>query len=155
MNTELRALVVAAEGRYLSDTEMARFREFAINMSGRIDTAKKVQQREPLVVTEALRLLTERVPDLSKQAGQLPRARSWLEHTLRYAALAHVRSDADFFRRAYAEWSREQLRVALPDATVAACIECLQRALDEQLDPVDARAVGRFVDVFIETLRGS
>jgi hypothetical protein len=38
---------------------------------------------------------------------------------------------------------------------VTACVECLQRALDEQLDPVDARAVGRFVDVFMETLRGS
>jgi predicted nucleic acid-binding protein len=155
MNTELRGLVVGAEGRYLSDAEMARFREFAINMTGRIETARKLQHREPLVVTEALRLLTERVPDVAKQTGQLPRARSFLEHTLRYAALAHVRSDPEFFRRAYAEWSREQLRAALPDATVTACVECLQRALDEQLDPVDARAVGRFVDVFMETLRGS
>jgi len=154
MNFELRRTIVQSEGRFLSEQEAARIREYALNMKLRIACARRIQEAED----EIVKLASERFAKIhAEYLSRVQHARLKVERdyrlTLRYVAAGHVRDDMNFFRRSYAQWIAELLRpIVAQDVLVDGQI-CLKEACDERLDALDARAVLPFLDCFIEELR--
>ncbi len=153
MNTELRRVVVGAEGRYLSDEEAGKFREYALHMAARLEAARRLEAAEDGIVRAAAEAFLGKH---AGYAGDVPEARAKTERdmrlTLRYLAAAHVRQDMDFFRRHYAEWIGELLRSIVEPEILVSGQECLKAAIEEALDPLDSRSFVRYLDVFISEL---
>lgn len=151
MNHALYRMVCDAECRYLTETEIAVFRDYAAGMEGRVETARKIEQREASLThraTEAFFELPEgRTTEISRE--QLQRELSTL---LRFVAAAHVRSDEVYFRRSYAEWVAGLHKKTGAARRAAASAHCLKSALGEAFDPFEARALDRYLDIYAEEL---
>lgn len=154
MNTELRKMIVAAEGRYLHDGEIAAVRDWAIQLEARLGAAARLQAAEDAIAEEASRRFVERFPEYAQRVkdARAKTARD-MKLTLRYAAAAFVRDDESFFRRSYASWIAELLTAIVDAETLAVGQELLREAIVSALDPADARHFVRYVDVFIQELR--
>ena len=152
MNTELREMIVGAEGRFLSDEEHARIREYATGMAARLDTARRVQQREARLVDGALSRLEAEHPDLVAQQGDRDRVAEQLGTTLRYCVQAHVRKDMAFFRECYSEWFAELLCTLSAPKDVLDTALALREACREHLDATDQRALAPYLDEFVREL---
>jgi hypothetical protein len=94
MNTELRKMIVEAEGRFLSETEVARMREYAITMRTRLDAVRRLEGLDSSIVLGAVERFVAKQPEyVKKTPGAAEKARRDLTVTLRYLAAAHVRMD--------------------------------------------------------------
>lgn len=153
MNTELRAMIVNAECRYLMDDEVRRLRAYAAGMGDRIAVARRVEEAEEAIVEHAVAEFAKRD---QRYLDSVPAAREKLARdmklTLRYLALAHVRDDMTFFRKNFASWIAELLRAIVEPAVLVAGQRCLRDAIEARLDPADARELLPYLDVYIEEL---
>lgn len=153
MNHDLRKMIVRAEGRYLTDAEVAQVRDYAMNMPARIEAARRLEEREGQILERAAAAFLGNHADYAKRVPDaVEKTKRDMALTLRYLAAAHIRSDMDFFRRNYAEWISELLRSIVACEVLVSGQKCLRDALEEGLDPVDARSFVRYLDVFIEAL---
>ena len=153
MNTELRRMMVEAEGRWLADAELARLRDYALALPARLDAARRLQAAEGIILARAGELFATRhaeyitrVPDAGTKVARD------MALTLRYLASAHVRADPEFFKKSYAAWIGQLLLALVASDVLISGQECLRTAIEESLDPADARAFVRFLDMFIEEL---
>jgi len=149
MNTELRAMIVATEGRYLSTKEVDALRDYAGGMEARLAAARRMQSAEDRILARA----TQRLGDLSKLHGGRSEGIEEMRFMLRRVALAHVRSDPDHFREAHAEWVAEQLCNLVEPAVLTATFEALREAIAETLVEADTYAFEPYLHTFIEELR--
>jgi hypothetical protein len=154
MNTELRKMIVEAEGRYLHEAEQARIREWTSRLPSRLAVAARLSAAESEIVRDATARFLEAN---SEYANKVRDARAKTERdmrlTLRYCAAAHVRDDEAWFRRAYAAWIAELLSAIVEPELLAAGQDVLGEAVSAHLDPADARAIRRYVAIFAEELR--
>lgn len=149
MNTELRAMIVAAEGRYLSTKEVDSLRDYASGMDGRLAAARRMQAAEETILTRA----RQRLGDLDRLHAGRSEGIEEMRFMLRRIALAHVRSDLDHFREAHAEWVAEQLCNMLDPAALTTTFEAVREAMGETLEEVDTYAFEPYLHTFIEELR--
>ncbi|MCU0654018.1 MAG: hypothetical protein MUF64_01585 [Polyangiaceae bacterium] len=154
MNSQLRKMIVNAEGRYLTEPEAARIRDFALGLSARIEAARRLEAAEDLIVQTALAAFSaqhrehlQKTPDAAQKTARDFRL------TLRYVAAAHVRRDPEFFQKNYASWTGELLRTLADPAVISSGNEHLRAALDATLDPADAREFLPYLDQFLAELR--
>jgi hypothetical protein len=153
MNTELRKLFVEAEGRFLSETELARARSFALGARGRLDVSRRLEQLED----ELVRDIDERVFVAGGPHDGVTRDRRellgrHLRVLLRHLAQAHVREDVAYFSRSYGGWAGRVAHAFVdPGLFVLACRE-LVALLGERIDPGDAVALGRYIAIAVETV---
>lgn len=153
MNTELRTMIVDAEQRFLSESEVARVRQYALTMGDRIAAARRLEQVEDAIVADAVERFAARHADyLAKVPASREKLARDMKLTLRYLAMAHVRDDMAFFRRNFASWISEILRAIVEPTVLVAGQKALRDALDARLDSSDARDFLRYLDVYIEEL---
>ncbi len=149
MNTELRSMIVNAEGRFLSDQEVDALREYATGMGQRLSAARRMQAAEERIYVRAL----ERLGDVRRLHGGRAEGIEELRHMLRRVALAHVRADLTHFVEAHAEWVAEQLCQLIEPAALVSSFETLREAMAEVLNEADTYAFEPYLHAFIEELR--
>jgi hypothetical protein len=151
MNTDLRKLFVEAEGRFLSETELARARSFALGARSRLEVSRRLQELED----ELVRDVTERVYAADGPHENVTRDRRELlgRHVrvlLRYLAQAHVRDDASYFRRSYGGWAGRIAKTFVDQTQLTAAYRALLELLGERIDAADAVALGRYLAIASE-----
>jgi hypothetical protein len=153
MNTELRKMIVAAEGRYLHESEIASVRSWAIELRARLDAVARLAAREDAIVEEAMERFLERHPDFHAGARE-GRARGLRDFrlTLRYLGSAHVRDDEAFYRSHFSTWFAELLLPLMPAELLVESMRGLRDALESQLDAADGRCFVRYLDIFLADL---
>jgi hypothetical protein len=153
MNKQLRRMMVDAEGRYLSENELDQLRTYAASMGERLEAARRLEQAEARIVADAVDGFAARHPDYFRTT---PEAREKTTRdftlTLRYAATAHVREDAEFFRTNFAAWIGTLLRDLVSPQILIDGQEQLRDSLDRHLDAADARCFRRYLNIYIEEL---
>jgi hypothetical protein len=153
MSMELRRMVVEAEGRYLTDTEIGRLREHALGFSTRLMAARQMEDLETSLVGQALDRLTRRHPEIGSRSAEVPRLlANVLRGSLKAVAAGHVRQDREHFRRAYATWVIPMARSVVDPKMLAEALGELRGAIDEQFDGSDARDIREFVEILIEEI---
>ncbi|MEM1416478.1 MAG: hypothetical protein AAGH15_16325 [Myxococcota bacterium] len=152
MNTQLREMVVAAEGRHLGEAELARFREHAQGYGARLDAMRRVQDAEEGIVETALRRLEATQGSRLRDPVVRQKAERDLEQTLRYAAQAAARDDLGWFQETFSEWHAEMLCALQPQPVMEDTFKALRDAVEERLDGADARALLPFLDDFLREL---
>lgn len=153
MNTELRKMMVKAEGRFLRPEEEERTRAWAKGIRTRIELHNRIRAAEDAIVDAASTAFVELHGEM---AEQIPHFRDKVGRDyrlfLRYVAHCVVRDDVEFFRRAYAEWIADLLSGMTEADVLKSGYEVLKVALQEQLEPSDARTVLPYVDLFLQEL---
>jgi len=154
MNTELRRMIVDAECRHLTETELARIREYARGMGARLLAMRRVEAAEDQIVKQAADKFCAKN---AAYVGKVPDARAKtmrdMTLTLRYVTQAYVRQDMTFFKKNYAEWIGELLRSIVDSETLVFGQTCLRDAMDAHLDAADSSELKPYLDVFIQELR--
>ena len=154
MNTDLRKMIVQAECRHLTETEMARLRDYASGMEARLQAMRRLEAAETEIVELAWTKLAEgQAAYVAKTHDVRTTTMRDLATTLRYVGQAHVRDDAQFFRRNYVEWSGPLLKATTPREVLVEAHDCLVAALATHLDPSDTEVFRRYLDMFAEELR--
>ena len=153
MNTELRKMMVKAEGRFLRGEEIEQVRSWAQGMRARLEQHDRIEAAEERLVTSAAKAFVEIHPDMAEAIPDFEdKVVRDFKLFVRYVAHCIVRDDITFFRRAYAEWIAELLSgMTDPDVLVSG-YEAMKVAADELLDPSDARAMIVYIDLFIAEL---
>ena len=153
MNSQLRSMIVQAEGRHLDEDELGKIRAWATGLEDRIATARRLEAAEDEIVSGAARRLSG-----GKSNGQASAAtaRSFdREHRLflHYAALACIKDDPSWFQSHFAEWTAELLIHAAESRDVIASLEALREALEERLDPLDQRRILPLLNLFLTEVK--
>ena len=153
MNTELQSIIVDAECRFLTEPEMAKVREYAHGLPGRMAAMRRLEASEDAIVEKAAAQLVAAYP---AYGTKVPHAKEKMARdmrlTLRYAAQAHVRADMDFFQKNYAGWIGELLKSICPRDVLVKGQQLLIEAMDANLDAADARVFRRYIEAFITEL---
>jgi enoyl-CoA hydratase/carnithine racemase len=149
MNTELRKMIVAAEGRYLSDAESSAIRAYASGLAERIAASRRMQAAEEQIV----RLAEQKLGDLRKLHAGRSEGVEELRTMLRRVAMAHVRNDPEHFAEAHGEWVAEQLCQLIEPAALVKTFEALRDAVAETLSEADTYAFEPYLHAFVEELR--
>lgn len=153
MNTELREMMVKAEGRFLRNDEIERVRAWAQGMRGRIDIHDRIRSAEDGIVGDAAKAFVELHPEMAQEIPHFEeKVQRDLRLFVRYVAHCAARDDLRFFRRAYAEWIAELLSgMTDPDVLISG-YEAVKVAAGEHLDPGDASLMNTYVDLFLTEL---
>jgi len=153
MNTELREMMVKAEGRFLRADEVDRVRTWAKEMRPRIERHDRIRAAEDELVRSAASAFVELHPEMAEQIPHFEqKVIRDLRLFVRYVAHCVVRDDTRFFQRAYAEWIAELLASMTDPKVLISGYEAVREATLEVLDPSDAQVVTTYVDLFIAEL---
>jgi len=150
MNGTLKDITRAAEGRYLMEAEKATIRAYATGMADRLETMRRVEERESQIVGRTVDALKETQSEPLSDPTVEAKVRRDVSLTIRYIAQAHVREDPAFFRVHFAEWFGELLCAMSPPKAIADTVAALRAAMDETLDGSDSRHLLPYVDLFLE-----
>jgi hypothetical protein len=153
MNTELYLMMQRAECRYLTESELARVRDYAVNMTTRLDVARRVEESEEAIVAHAADAFFARYPEAARSSPDShARVARELSSTVRHATSAYVRDDPSHFARSYAQWVSGLVRASGGASDAVAAHQCLKASLHETLDAFEARSICKFVDLYLEEL---
>ncbi len=149
MNTEMIETIRQAEGRYLTDSEIDVLRSYAVDFTQRLAAARGVEARERKIVDDAVERYLARRPEA---AGQRAAVEEELRTTLRYATQAFVKKDMAAFEKDFVPWFAELVLALAPREEVVQRHAFLKAALEEHLDPIDARKIAAYLETWIAEL---
>jgi hypothetical protein len=152
MNTELVRIMKEGECRYLTASESDRIRDYAMNLGTRIDATRALEESESLVLRQTLERHFTEQGEAIPTGAERQRLNATLASALRWSALAHIQDDEALFRRGYAEWMSEMTRSVGQGGPLAAVVRSLMVSIAETLDPPDARAFNRYLEVLATEL---
>lgn len=149
MNTQLHETIRQAEGRYLSEGEVDVLRAYALDMRERLAAARAVEAREPKILDDALERYFARRPDAVARRAALE---DELRTVLRHATAAFVRKDMPAFERDVVPWLAELALATAAKEDVVQRHAHLKSAVEEHVDPIDARKIAAFLETWIAEL---
>lgn len=152
MNTEIRKMIVGAEGRYPTESEVQKVRAWALGMTTRLDLAARLEVRAPVIVGTVCEHFEHQQNGVAEQGWSRVRAAEATRTTLAYLANAVVREDPEFFRRAFVEWYVEALRALVAKDTLARFSDRIRASLVEHLDAHEVRALAPYLEILEEAL---
>lgn len=152
MNTEIRRMIVAAEGRYLVDSEVERLRAWALGMPGRLEASRRLESRLDAITHAVLEDLSGADRGEAGQGFGRPRIIAAIRTTLSYIAMAVVRDDPDFFREAFVDWYLTLLRNVVPGEALQQFARRLRKAVLDEMDGHELRAISPYFDLVEEAL---
>jgi hypothetical protein len=152
MNSDLRMMIVAAEGRYLVDAELDRVRGWAVGMPGRLEAARRLESRLDSITRAVADELSARDgrPEGSEAVFGRARIVAATRTTLAFVAMAVVRDDPKYFRDAFVDWYLHMLRNVVPKETLAHFSRRLRKAVLDELDGHELRAISPYFDAIDE-----
>ncbi|MEM9696369.1 MAG: hypothetical protein AAGA56_27745 [Myxococcota bacterium] len=153
MNSELRAMMGAAEGRYLTGEEAAAVRTWAVGMNDRLETVERLAEKESQIVSNAVAAVQAKHPNEANDA-LLTQAKleEMLKQHFRYVAQAYVLDDTRYFEEQYAQWTAELLTSMGNPAAMVDVYRLAKEAAESTLDPADMRAFRPYVEIFQKAL---
>lgn len=107
MNRNLTAILVNAEGRYLSKTEQQQFKDYVESFAARAAASSEMEKKERDIVDGAIANVMKTYPDIKEKfSDPEKKGREDFSLVLRYATLAMVKDDVEFLDEALLRWFR-------------------------------------------------
>jgi len=159
-------MVVSAEGRFLSEEELGRLRDWSTGLSDRLEVARRVHAREVRILGRCIEALREEVagfPNGKELAGfpngkELPETgrgdaaevvQGNIRLVLRYAVSGHVRDDLIWFEETVADFFAELMTSTSPPETVLRTMRILRDVVRDVLDGGEQRVLTPYIDIFV------
>ncbi|MEM1416481.1 MAG: hypothetical protein AAGH15_16340 [Myxococcota bacterium] len=157
MNSELKRLFEAAEGRWYSDVEEEQLRGYADGILSRIDTYQAVARAERAILETAYTVIRQRIPRMEAMHGAdgFDKATRDLGQTLRYANMSMLMKEPDFVHDKLAVWIRTILFALSDRQNVIMAFEAMADACRKHLTAADADQILPYVNVVVDELRGT
>lgn len=146
MLTQFAKLSVNADGRYASDQELLFLHQYLQTIRLRLSAYLKIQAAEPEMVQQVLRQLKEIDPRLVQSdtiaAGNGDLTAKWQRDTvrvLRYAAIALLIDDPEFFKERLLLWFQTVMRAFKAERSCNATYVVMQAVIQNYLTPEEAQ----------------
>lgn len=150
MNHTLVKKITNADGRYLADTELHIFHEFAANYSVRRNAYEYLQQHADEIVLTTLRQMMPSHRQTIQQHGDL--CKRDMSYVLRYAALSMLKDDQAGFVEELVLWMQNILFALKKEQQSLKFYQELQTVISRQMPTQEAELINRYLDLFIEAL---
>ena len=156
MNTEIKAMLLACEGRYPTRAEQAILRDWASRLEARLAALEEVRQREEVIVGQTVEEIFRAYPDFEKRYKDA-RHSCTRDQTLvlRYCAQAMLRGDAKYLEDALLTWMTTILRgVGFLPQFIEDAYRAMTKVAMRELSPATAELLRPFLELCVATLPG-
>lgn len=150
MNNTLTKSLTNVDGRYLADTELHVFHEFAASYAVRRSAYEYLQQHADELVLTTLRRLTSSHRQAIQQHGDL--CKRDMSYVLRYAALSMLKDDQAGFVEELVLWMQNILFALKKEQQSLAFYQELQALISQQMPAQEAQLINQYLDLFTEAL---
>ncbi len=150
MNNNLTKNLTDVDGRYLVDTELDVFQEFASNYAIRRSAYEYLQQHADEMVLTTLRRLTSSHRQAIQQHGDL--CKRDMSYVLRYAALSMLKDDQAGFVEELVLWMQNILFALKKEQQSLKFYQELQTIISEQMPTQEAQLINQYLTLFTEAL---
>ena len=153
MTPEIRDIIKAAEGRYLSVDEGKQLLDVCRDTERRVAIMRSLEQREAVIVKQTIEKVFTRFPKFYQER---PQAQGKCERdvamALRYYALAMLTRDPELLREKLLYWMKSILRSLEFGEITRYTYESLGEVLKKNLTPAEADELGKYVAICVEEL---
>jgi len=155
MNVEVRSIIKTAEGRYLTSDESVNLLDLVKSYERRLAIMKSVEAKESIIVRQVLERAFERYPKFAgERAMSYEKGERDVTLVLRYASMAMLQGDAEWFREKVLYWFK-----TIVDAMVFADVArftyaTLEDVVQKTLPRADADALVPYLHIATEYLGG-
>ncbi|MGB3491769.1 MAG: hypothetical protein WBA57_03500 [Elainellaceae cyanobacterium] len=150
MNSTLAKKITNADGRYLADTELHAFHDFASGYSVRRSAYEYLQQHADEIVLTTLRQLMPSHRQAIQQHGDL--CKRDMSYVLRYAAISMLKDDQAGFVEELVLWMQNILFALKKEQQSLKFYQELQSVLRQQMPVQEAALINQYLDSFTEAL---
>lgn len=156
MNSEIKAMLLACEGRYPTKAEQALLRDWAGKLEGRLVALEEIRQREEAIVGQTIDEVLRAYPDFEKKYKDARQscARD-LTLVLRYCVQALLRGDPHYLEDSLLTWMATILRgVGFTGQFVEDTYRTLQKIAMRELSPGTGEMLRPFLEQCVAVLPG-
>lgn len=156
MNGEIKAMLLACEGRYPTRAEQALLRDWAGRLEGRLAALEEIRQREEAIAGQTIDEVLRAYPDFERKYkdARLSCARD-LTLVLRYCAQALLRGDPQYLEDSLLTWMATILRgVGFTAQFVEDTYRTLLKTAMRELSPATGEMLRPFLEQCATTLPG-
>lgn len=139
-----------ADGRYLSNDELANLEQYADTYATRINTYLLIEKYAHQLITMTLQHLAQTDQQVVQQHGQL--CQRDMGDVLRLSARAILMNDQDDFHD-FVLWMQNMMRAVKKEAQSARAYSILQAIIQKHLPPDSARLINAHLQHVIENLQ--
>lgn len=156
MNSEIKAMLLACEGRYPTRAEQAILRDWASRLEARLAALEEVRQREEVIVGQTIDEIFRAYPDFEKRYKDA-RSSCTRDETLvlRYCAQAMLRGDAKYLEDSLLTWMATILRgVGFLPQFIEDTYRTMMKVAMRELSPATAELLRPYLELCVTTLPG-
>lgn len=156
MNSEIKAMLLACEGRYPTRAEQAILRDWASRLEARLAALEEVRQREEVIVGQTVDEILRAYPDFEKRYKDARQCCTRDETlVLRYCAQAMLRGDAKYLEDALLTWMATILRgVGFLPQFIEDAYRTMMKVAMRELSPATAELLRPYLELCVATLPG-
>lgn len=153
MTPEIREIMKAAEGRYLSPEEARIVLDTSRDVERRLGIMRAVEQREAAIVRQTIEKVFLKFPRFyQERPGAQEKCERDVALTLRYCALAMLHRDPEMLKEKLLYWMRSILKSLEFNEITRFTYETLGETLRKQLGAAEAEEMSKYVAVCVEEL---
>ncbi len=153
MHTQLREVMLGAEGRYLSSEEIDRVRNLVKSYEDRLAIMQKLELHEIEIVKETIDRVFEKFPqfyqDRPNAYDKCMRDESLV---LRYATMAMVNDDPEIFTEKVLYWMKTVVQSMEFGAEAKFTYEFMQTLVTRALGENDAKEINRYLQMMVDIM---
>jgi hypothetical protein len=148
MKTQIQQILSRAEGRYLSEVEVATLRTWAGGLDERMAAMEELRRAEEAIVQAVMKRVTTAYPDfLNRHAHGSDSGIRDITIVLRYAAHAMVIQDMTYLEDNLLSWLNTVLRgIGFTPDFIADAYGTLESAARQQLSAKAASLIGPYLE---------
>lgn len=156
MNSEIKAMLLACEGRYPTRAEQALLRDWATRLEARLTALEEIRQREEVIVSQTVDEIFRAYPDFEKRYKDTRQCCTRDETlVLRYCAQAMLRGDPKYLEDSLLTWLSTILRgVGFLPQFIEDAYRTLTKVAMRELTPPTAELLRPFLEQCVAMLPG-
>lgn len=156
MNSEIKAMLLACEGRYPTKAEQALLRDWAAKLEGRLTALEDIRQREEAIIGQTIDEVLRAYPDFEKRYKDARQSCTRdMTLVLRYCAQAMLRNDTQYLEDSILTWMATILRgVGFTSQFVEDTYKTMLKTAMRELPPASAELLRPYLELCVVTLPG-